>query len=186
MRKILTVCGFICIGFGILFIWHNQVSFFTYFPEQQQLVDTLVAQNGMEKAIVTKVVDGDTIDVTVQNKQKTVRLIGINTPETVDPKKPVQCFGPEASNETKQLLSGKIIAMAKDTSDTDKYGRLLRFIYVPASNTQMLFVNDYLVREGYAYVETIPPDTSLSSQFISAQSSAKNSQKGLWMKCQKN
>lgn len=76
---------------------------------------------------VAKVIDGDTI---MANDGMTIRLIGIDTPETVDPRRPVGCFGKEASNFTKQLLLGKQISVEKDVSETDKYGRLLRYVYL--------------------------------------------------------
>ncbi len=133
-----------------------------------------------EKALVTKVVDGDTIQISTG---ETVRFIGIDTPETVDPRRPVGCFGKEASNEVKGLLSGKEIILKKDISDTDKYKRLLRYIYLPLENGEILFVNDYLVREGYAQVLTYPPDVKFDKQLLEAQRVAKEQRKGLWGKC---
>src|SRR3989338_2713088 len=92
--------------------------------------------------LVTKVVDGDTIEIEGGEK---VRLIGIDTPETVDPRRPVGCYGVEASNTTKSLLEGKRVSMESDLTDKDKYNRLLRYVWV-----NNLFVNEYLVREGLA------------------------------------
>lgn len=135
-----------------------------------------------ERAVVTEVVDGDTIGL---ENGKTVRLIGIDTPETVDPRRPVGCFGKEASNETKSLLTGKQVILQKDISDTDKYRRLLRYVYLPLDNGQILFVNDYLVREGYAKVYTYPPDVKFNEQFLQAQQEAQKLKKGLWDKCDK-
>lgn len=132
---------------------------------------------------VTKVVDGDTIEVLINGQKKAVRLIGINTPETVDPRRPVQCFGKEASNETKRLLSGKMVYLTQDISETDKYDRLLRFVYLPLENNQMLFVNDYLVREGFAQNYPYPPDVKYADQFREAETEAKNQKRGLWSAC---
>jgi micrococcal nuclease len=132
---------------------------------------------------VIKVVDGDTIDVLINGQKQTVRLIGINTPETVDPRRPVQCFGKEASNETKRLLEGKQVYLTKDVSETDKYNRILRLVYLPLENGQMLFVNDYLVRQGFASNYTYPPDIKFDSQFRQAEKEARDNNRGLWSKC---
>ena|SRR3990172_5245263 len=133
-----------------------------------------------EKAYVAKVVDGDTIQL---SNGKTVRLIGIDTPETVDPRRPVGCFGKEASNEAKSLLSDTQIILQKDVSETDKYGRLLRYIFLPLSDGRILFVNDYLVRAGFAKVLTYPPDVKYNEQFRQAEREAKEAGRGLWGRC---
>jgi endonuclease YncB( thermonuclease family) len=132
---------------------------------------------------VIKVVDGDTIDVLINGQKQTVRLIGINTPETVDPRRPVQCFGKEASNETKRLLEGKQVYLTKDVSETDKYNRILRLVYLPLENGQMLFVNDYLVRQGFANNYPYPPDVKYDDQFRQAEKEAREQKKGLWSAC---
>lgn len=132
-----------------------------------------------ERVIVSKVVDGDTI---LLQSGETVRFIGIDTPETVDPRRPVGCFGKEASNETKRLLAGREVILQKDITNTDKYKRLLRYIYLPI-DSQMLFVNDYLVREGFAKVYTYPPDTKFDLKFKEAEVQAKEFKKGMWGKC---
>ena len=136
-----------------------------------------------ERAYVTKVVDGDTVQVLIGNSKFTVRLLGVDTPETVDPRKSVQCFGKEASNEAKKLLTGKEVILQKDVSDTDLYKRWLRFIYLPLSDGSYLFVNDYLIREGFAKVLTIPPDVKFGEQFLEAQREAREGKKGLWGRC---
>ena len=124
---------------------------------------------------VTRVIDGDTIEI--EGGQK-VRYIGIDTPETVDPRKPVQCFGIEASNINKELVEGKNVRLAKDISEIDKYGRLLRYVYV--DNT---FVNDLLVREGYAHSSSYPPDIKYQNQLTQAEQEAQQNSRGLWSAC---
>jgi len=126
--------------------------------------------------LVTKVIDGDTI--TIEGGQ-IIRYIGIDTPETVHPSKPVECFGKEASNKNKELVEGKKVKLEKDISETDKYGRLLRYVWIGD-----IFVNDYLVKQGYAYAYTYPPDVKYSDQFVKAQQEAKDNNRGLWMSCQ--
>ena len=126
---------------------------------------------------VSRVIDGDTIEIEGGEK---VRYIGMDTPETVDPDKPVQCFGKEASIENKQLVEGKIVRLEKDTSDRDKYGRLLRYVWVGDD-----FINLELVQLGFARVETIAPDQKYEDQFIDAQQEAEISKLGLWFACVK-
>jgi micrococcal nuclease len=121
---------------------------------------------------VTRVVDGDTF--VIEGGQK-VRYIGIDTPETVKPNTPVQCFGEQASQEDKKLIEGKTIQMVKDVSETDRYGRLLRYVYVDG-----IFVNDYLVRQGYAFLDTFPPDVAHADEFTQAQTEARDNNRGLW------
>jgi len=121
---------------------------------------------------VSHVVDGDTIKL---ENGKVVRYIGIDTPETVDPRKPVQCFGAEASAKNKQLIEGKEVRLVKDVSETDKYGRILRYVYIGDT-----FVNDYLVRNGYAHSSTYPPDVKFQDQFKKAEEEARINKRGLW------
>jgi len=125
--------------------------------------------------LVTRVIDGDTIEI--EGGQK-VRYIGIDTPETVDPRKPVQCFGVEASNRNKQLVDGKRVRLEKDISETDKYGRLLRYVYI-----DNIFVNLALVQGGFAYSSTYPPDVKHQNQFLEAERLAREQKTGLWSAC---
>ena len=124
---------------------------------------------------VIRVVDGDTIEI--EGGQK-VRYIGINTPESVDPRRSVQCFGKEASEENKRLVDGKMVRLESDISETDKYGRLLRYVYV-----DNMFINETLVRKGFAQVSTYPPDVKYASLFAEAEQEAKNTSLGLWASC---
>ena len=140
-----------------------------------------------EKVLVTEVVDGDTIKV---EGDITVRLLGIDTPETKDPRKSVQCFGKEASNKTKELLVGKMVILEKDVTEADIYKRLLRYIFLPVDpdsigvdDGKLLFVNDYLIREGYARALTYPPDVKYTERFLEAQKDAKENSRGLWGEC---
>lgn len=133
--------------------------------------------------LVTKVVDGDTIEVSINGAKQKVRYIGINTPETVDPRRAVECFGREASTENKRLVEGKEVVLKKDISDADKYGRLLRYVFVKLDDGSELFVNDYLVRQGFAYASSYPPDVSFSSRFYDAQKEARENNRGLWSLC---
>jgi endonuclease YncB( thermonuclease family) len=134
-------------------------------------------------AFVTKVVDGDTIEADLEGEIVRVRYLGADTPETVDPRKPVQCFGKRASDENKKLVEGKSVLLTKDVSEVDKYNRLLRHVYVLGENGSVIFVNDYLIRNGFAKVLTIPPDVKFQEQFLEAQLQARQNKLGLWNEC---
>lgn len=130
---------------------------------------------------VTRIIDGDTI---VLENKKTVRYIGIDTPEIKHQKTKLQCFGEEASKKNKELVLGKIVRLEKDVSETDQYGRLLRYVFVPsASSGQDIFINEYLVKQGFAYAATFPPDVKYHKLFVSAQNEARVNKRGLWNKC---
>ena len=122
---------------------------------------------------VARVVDGDTIEI--ENGEK-VRYIGVNAPESVDPRRKVECFGKEASAYNKNLVEGKRVRLERDISDRDKYGRLLRFVYL-ADGT---LVNEVLVREGYAHASPYTPDISKKEFFREAESDARMHTRGLW------
>ena len=122
---------------------------------------------------VTRVVDGDTLVVSTVGK---VRLIGIDTPETVHPSKPVEWMGREASDATKRFALGKSVRLETDVQKRDRYGRLLAYVWLPDGS----MLNEVLVKEGYANVSTYPPNVKYESRFLSAQRSARTHAKGLW------
>jgi len=130
------------------------------------------------KAKAIRVIDGDTIELETGQR---VRYIGIDTPETVHPSKPVQCYGQEASAKNKELVEGKEIYLEKDVSETDKFGRLLRYIWLGD-----LLINEYLVREGYAFSTTYSPDVKYQHLFLEAERKARQEEKGLWGSACKN
>jgi micrococcal nuclease len=129
-------------------------------------------------ATVTRVVDGDTAHVRYHGQDVTIRFIGIDTPETVAPGQPIECYGPEASAFTKQKLSGKRVRLEFDVDRIDPYGRTLAYIWLAGT----LF-NDTLVRDGYASVATYPPDTKYVDRFEAAQRDARAANRGLWGAC---
>ncbi len=134
--------------------------------------------SGSSTFAVVKIVDGDTIKVNNRGVTETVRLIGIDTPETVDPRKPVQCFGKEASNTTSNLLKSRIVLLEADASqgDKDKYGRLLRYVFLSDGTN----INETLIREGYAYEYTYNLPYKYQAVFKSAQVYARENKRGLW------
>jgi micrococcal nuclease len=127
---------------------------------------------------VVRVVDGDTIVVSTSEGTEKVRLIGINTPETVDPRRPVECFGKEASRHTAELLSGKPVRLERDhrAGDRDKYGRLLRYVFL-ADGT---LVNEQLIRDGYAQENGYGHAYDQRDKFRAAEREAQENFRGLW------
>lgn len=127
---------------------------------------------------VVRVVDGDTIVAHIDGVDEKIRLIGINTPETVDPRRTVECFGKEASAVTKHLLTGTTVRLERDLSqgDRDKYGRLLRYVFLPDGT----FVNKKLIEEGYAYEYTYRIPYRYQTEFKAAQTAARENARGLW------
>jgi micrococcal nuclease len=130
---------------------------------------------GLTPARVTRVVDGDTIRVEIGGEEFRVRYIGIDTPETVDPRRPVQCLGQQASERNRQLVEDKVVGLEKDVSDTDSFGRLLRYVWVGDRMT-----NAALVEEGFALASTYPPDVRYVDRFASLQTQARENGRGLW------
>jgi micrococcal nuclease len=135
-------------------------------------IPTSIPEKTKNTVRVERVIDGDTIQLETGEK---VRYIGIDTPETVHPNKPIECYGQEASQKNKELVEGKEISLEKDISETDKYGRLLRYIWV-----EDILINEYLVREGYANSSSYPPDVKYQDRFIEAEKLAREEEKGLW------
>lgn len=129
----------------------------------------------ISEARVVRVIDGDTIEIEGGER---VRYIGIDAPETVEPQKPVECFGSEASDKNKELVAGKTVRLEKDTTDRDKYNRLLRYVYVDET-----LVNAELVKQGFARAWAYPPDVKYQDQIDEAEQAAKKIKSGLWTAC---
>jgi micrococcal nuclease len=129
---------------------------------------------------VTEVIDGDTIKVASSSGEQVVRLVGVDAPETKDPKQPIGCFGAEAATYLNNLLFHRYVRLEPDTIQTnqDKYGRLLRYVYL----TDNILVNQEMVRLGYAKVYT-EFQFKFSGFFKSLETEAKKSERGLWGKC---
>ncbi len=127
---------------------------------------------------VVKVVDGDTLDIVRDGKTVRLRLIGLDTPETVDPRKIVQCFGTEASAEAKRLLIGQVVRVETDSSqgEHDVYGRMLAYVYLPDGT---LF-NKYMIAKGYGHEYTYRLPYRYQSDFKAAEKEAREKKKGLW------
>ncbi len=131
---------------------------------------------------VTHVNDGDTIIVREPDgHEETIRFIGVDTPEVKDPRKPVQCFGEAASAHTKAVIpvgSGVRLAPDPEDSDRDKYGRLLRYVYLPDGT----LYNEQLIIDGYGFAYVVFPFSKLE-QFRADETAARNANRGLWAGC---
>lgn len=135
----------------------------------------LIASQSAEQAVVNRVIDGDTIELLDGRR---VRYIGMDTPELGSLSIKDQCFAQEATEKNKELVQGKEVKLLKDISETDKYKRLLRFVWVDG-----LFVNEYLLQEGFAKLESVPPDITYQNVFHAAEVKAKQEHIGLWKSC---
>ncbi|HWM64360.1 MAG TPA: thermonuclease family protein [Solirubrobacterales bacterium] len=133
-------------------------------------------------AVVTRVVDGDTIEARIGGEEEDVRLIGVDTPETVTPGEPVQCFGPEASRFAHRLLDGRQVRLEFGAERRDVYGRLLAYVYLGAGS-QERFANAALVRRGLARSLTIPPNDRFAPLFRRLELAAARAGRGLWGTC---
>lgn len=154
----------------------------SFSPSPAATTATSTLPPGLTSARVTRVVDGDTIEVEIDGREYTLRYIGINTPETVDPRRPVECFGQESSDFNKRLVLGKSVSLEKDVSETDAFGRLLRYVWLDGE-----MVNATLVREGYAQASAYPPDVKHQDLFSSLQAQAAGAGRGLWgAACEEN
>lgn len=140
-------------------------------PSQPKVIGEKTNKEG---EIVTEVIDGDTI---VLGSGEVARYIGIDTPEN-SRSEDKECFADKAFEINRNLVEGKLVRLEKDISERDGYGRLLRYVWVGD-----LFVNDFLVREGYAHSVSYPPDVAYQNQFQEAEREALESNKGLWGEC---
>lgn len=148
---------------------------------QSEKPQTVTAPTVQTNALVVRTVDGDTIEVIEDGKaeKQTVRLLGINTPESVDPRRPVECFGKEASKRAKELIEGKRIRLEADVQadDRDKYGRILRKVILEDGKK----FNEQMVSEGYAmaYV-SFPMNAEYKRELKKLQEEARLAGRGLW------
>ena len=145
-------------------------------PKKQEVLPAATLHAG--DFIVTRVVDGDTIVVSDATTSYTIRLIGVNTPETVDPRSEVECFGMEASNKMKELVEYKKVRLEQDPTqgNKDRYSRLLRYVY----RDDGLFINKWLIEEGFAYEYTYNTPYRFQAEFKQSQRNAQSGNKGLW------
>ena len=155
--------------FVVLFVVLGAVFANSYLPNLS------ATPSNLQEAYCSRVIDGDTIVVTIGIDEYKVRYIGIDTAETVDPRRPVGYFGKQASQKNTELVLARVVRLEKDVSDVDKYGRLLRYVYVGET-----MINSELVRLGYAKAATYPPDIKYSLVFANLEREARDNKIGLW------
>ena len=184
MKKVLLACcaflvlAFVILGSDTLPAAQGQA------PLQSASVTTSVPESAGTSTLpqnayaVSKVIDGDTISIIKDGETVTLRLIGLDTPETVDPRKPVQCFGKAASDKAKEFLTGKTVRLEFDSSQglLDKYGRTLAYVFLLNGT---LF-NEYMIAEGYGHEYTYNLPYKYQKEFKEAQRRAREQKKGLW------
>ncbi|MED4532907.1 thermonuclease family protein [Metabacillus fastidiosus] len=138
--------------------------------------ENAVSESNFIDAEVTRVVDGDTMKILVDGKEETVRLLLVDTPETVHPNKEVQPFGPEASQFAKEMLNGKKVQIELDVSERDKYGRLLVYLHIDGKMFNKLLLEKGLARVAYIYA----PNTKYVDEFYEIQKRAQQNEQGIW------
>jgi micrococcal nuclease len=129
---------------------------------------------------VVRVVDGDTIRVVQDGREEPIRYIGVDTPETVKPGSPVECYGKAASRANRELVDGERVRLVEDVESHDRYGRRLAYVYRARDG---LFVNAELVRRGFATPATFPPNVAHADEFADLARGARQDRRGLWSAC---
>ena len=140
----------------------------------------LVGAVHSDSARVVRVVDGDTVVVRTGGHEERVRYIGVDTPESVKPGTPVQCFAKAASAENRRLVEGREVRLVEDLDAHDRYGRTLAYVYRKSDG---LFVNAELVRRGYGKPLTIPPNVAHAAELRRLATEARRAGRGLWSRC---
>ena len=176
-KKLVRILSSIFIALILILLQQNGM-----IPGQEK-VETTVENSTPGLYSVTKFDDGDTIGVDMEGKTETIRFIGVDTPETHDPRKPVQCFGENAADFTKKTIGSSRVRLEADpeSDNRDRYDRLLRYVYLPSRE----LLNYELIKEGYGFAITGFPHTKMET-FVSAETEARNSGRGLWGLCQVN
>ena len=173
-KKLLRIVSSVLIAVAIIFLQQQGIL------PGSDTIDQAIENNTPGEYRVVKFDDGDTIAVDMQGKTETIRFIGVDTPETHDPRKPVQCYGKAASAFTKQAIGSGRVRLEADpkSGNRDRYDRLLRFVYLPDGT----LLNYELVKEGYGFAITGFPHTKMDT-FVNAETEAKSRSRGLWGNC---
>ncbi len=159
-RRVLTVA--VLLGVSVLGLWLGREH-----------------RDATPRVQVVEVVDGDTVVVAyADGHTDTVRLLGVDTPETKDPDEPVQCYGPEAAAFTAQRLTGRVVRLEFDVERRDRYGRELAYVELDGAR-----FNDELIRLGYARLLVIPPNVAHARTMLTEELVARRLRRGLWNEC---
>lgn len=138
---------------------------------------TLQSSNDSVYVKVVRVIDGDTVEIEGGER---VRYLGVGSPESVDPQKPVQCFGHEAKQKNKELVEGKVVRLERGTKERDRFCRILAYVWVENN-----MVNIDLIKQGYARKYLLPRDSPYKQKFIDAELEAESEKRGMWRFCTK-
>jgi micrococcal nuclease len=155
-------------------------------PEATSEEEPRLAGEAFQAARVVRVVDGDTLIVEIDGREERLRYIGVDAPESVTPDAPVECFGPEAAGENRRLVEGRAVLLEPDTEDRDRFGRLLRYVFVVEADDSLSFVNLMLVERGFAEAGTFPPNERHADELFAAEREARSAWLGLWDACRKS
>ncbi|GIV84639.1 MAG: hypothetical protein KatS3mg052_1646 [Candidatus Roseilinea sp.] len=142
----------------------------------KQIAAVLLMDSGEAGAVVKRAVDGDTIVVEINGQEYRVRYIGVDAPESTSRQ---ECYGKQAAHHNQSLVEGKVVRLERDVNDTDRYGRLLRYVYLPSGE----MVNEVLIRDGYALARSFPPDVKYQDRLKAAEREARRQRRGLWRSC---
>lgn len=180
-KKVLWIIVFVLLVLGgekVLKVDVTEVSSSSASHISQEKVRESLIQN--TSVSVLRIIDGDTIEVNSNGVLEKIRLIGVNTPETVDPRKKVECFGKEASRFVTDILVGTSVSLEADASqgERDRYGRLLRYVYLSDGS----LLNKTIIAEGYGYEYTYNVPYRYMNEFKDAERTAQKLEKGLWAK----
>jgi micrococcal nuclease len=129
---------------------------------------------------VVRVIDGDTVHVRIRGTSRTVRYIGVDTPESVKPSQPVECFAKRASDFNRRLVSGREVRLRFGPERRDRYGRLLAYVYLPGRKRS---VSAELIARGYGRVLTIEPNSAHRIPYERLERRARQAGRGLWGRC---
>ncbi len=173
----LLIALLLALALGYQLIFGNQGPFGDLVDQLLMALQTQTpTQNQPDQATVTRVVDGDTIVVTIGSSEYRVRYIGVDTPESTTRQ---ECYGREAARFNRSLVNGQTVRLERDVNETDRFGRLLRYVYLPSGE----MVNEILIREGYALARSFPPDVKYQERLRAAEREARQAQRGLWAAC---
>ncbi len=174
-KKIVIIIGLISLIFVFGFWAENQIKRIDFNIINEKILITptpIIMVSQREKVRVSKVIDGDTIELSDNRK---VRYIGINSFEMNNKRPETKCLAQKASEANRKLVENKEVEMEKDISDTDKYGRLLRYLWIDG-----LMVNEELVKNGWAEISNFPPDIKYQERFRLEQIKAELNNLGIW------
>jgi micrococcal nuclease len=173
--------SWIRIGVALVALVLGALGFVELSSDQQELIEETISEVLREEIVadgtVTRVVDGDTLKVSFGGEEETIRLIGVDTPESVDPRRPVECYGKEASDFVKKQVEGKKVQLVTDStqSDRDRYDRLLRYVYVGD-----VMLNREIISQGYGFEYTVGSKHLFADEFEEIEQEARDAKRGLW------